>query len=51
MDPPLVDIINYMVASVNYLADPDSGDRIKDMLDHANAEGWLAEGDVSPLRW
>lgn len=44
-DDRFLDLVTYLSTH------PDSGDRIKVMLDHADAEGWLAEGDVSPLRW
>jgi len=41
----IVDLITYLSTH------PDSGDRISEMKDRAVEEGWLPEGEITPLNW
>jgi Zn-dependent protease with chaperone function len=44
-DDSIVDLITYLSTH------PDASDRIVDLKRHASAEGWISDGDITPLAW
>jgi Zn-dependent protease with chaperone function len=44
-DTSIIDLITYLSTH------PDSGDRISEMKDRAEEQGWRSDGEITPLNW
>jgi Zn-dependent protease with chaperone function len=44
-DTSIIDLVTYLSTH------PDSGDRVSEMKDRAEEQGWRSDGDITPLSW